>query len=181
MKYVAKIFLHEIWIDCGSNFQRTTLFSQERGVYQQSKYFYSAKHLLKVRIYFLFYKKLQFWAYGLFNSNFLDGFSTLFYEYIFKLLFRERTFFLVKQLSNVYRNYQDSKIVWPILTLSPYPAGIYLFEIDDGNNRAMFETSSKLIIKKPEWSQLCCSGVLIVSFEQIPHIVLVFILLNFNK
>ena len=97
VKYVAKIFLHEIWIDCGSNFQRTTLFSQELGVYQQSKYFYSAKHLLKIGIYFLFYKKPQFWVQLVgYLTQIFDSFSTLFSEYIFKLLFRERAFFLVK-------------------------------------------------------------------------------------
>ena len=38
----------------------------------------------------------------------------------------------------------------------------------------MLEICSKLTIKAPEWRQLCCSGVFIDTFEQIPRIVIVF-------
>ena len=61
------------------------------------------------------------------------------------------------------------------------PGGIYLFEVNNGNTRAMCEISSKLTIKTPEqhlWRRLC---VFIINFEQISHIVLVFPLLTLNK
>ena len=39
----------------------------------------------------------------------------------------------------------------------------------------------KLTIKKPEQGQYCCLGVLIVTFEQISQIILVFPLLALKK
>ena len=59
--------------------------------------------------------------------------------------------------------------------------GIYLFKVDKRNIRAMCESCSKLTIKTPERHQLCRSGVFIVNFEQISHIILVFPLLTLNK
>ena len=47
------------------------------------------------------------------------------------------------------------------------PAGIYLFKVNNGNTRTMFEICSKLTIKTPERRQLRRSGVFIVNFEQI--------------
>ena len=44
----------------------------------------------------------------------------------------------------------------------------------------MYEIYSKLTIKKPERRQWY-SGVFIVNFEQISHIVLLFLSLNLNK
>ena len=53
------------------------------------------------------------------------------------------------------------------------PNLIYLFKVSNGNNKT-YEISSKLTIKTPEWRHLRRSGVFIVNFGQISHIVLVF-------
>ena len=59
-------------------------------------------------------------------------------------------------------------------------AGIYLFKVNNGNTRKMFEICSKLTIKTPEryWRR---SGVFIDNLEQISHIVLVFSLFRFEQ
>ena len=58
------------------------------------------------------------------------------------------------------------------------PAGIYLLKVDYRNTGTSKEISSKLTIKTPEWRQLRRSGVFIVNFEHVSHIVLVSILLT---
>ena len=45
----------------------------------------------------------------------------------------------------------------------------------------MYERCSKLAMKIPKRHHCCCSVVFIVDFEQISHIVLMFLLLNLNK
>ena len=66
-------------------------------------------------------------------------------------------------------------------TKSSVPPGVYLFKDNNGNTRAMHETGLKLTIKAPERRHWRRSGVFIVNFEQILHIVLVFPLLTLNK
>ena len=61
------------------------------------------------------------------------------------------------------------------------PACIVLFEVKKGNTRTMCEVCSKLTIKTPEQRQLRCSGVFVVNFEEISHIVLVFPWLTLSK
>ena len=61
------------------------------------------------------------------------------------------------------------------------PVGIYLFKVNKGNTRTMCEIYSKLTIKTPERRHWPLSGVFIVNFEQISHIVLVLPLLILNK
>ena len=61
---------------------------------------------------------------------------------------------------------------------------VYLFKVNKRNTRTMCEVCSKLTIKTPErlqWRQWRRSCVFIVKFEQISHIVLVFLLLTLNK
>ena len=60
-------------------------------------------------------------------------------------------------------------------------AGIYLFKANNRNTRTMCEICSKLTIKSPERRHLRSSGVFIVNFAQISHIVLVFLLLTLSK
>ena len=60
------------------------------------------------------------------------------------------------------------------------PAGIDPPKLSNRNTRTRFEISSKLTIKTPERSQWCRSGVFIVNFQHIPHLVLVFLLLTLN-
>ena len=60
------------------------------------------------------------------------------------------------------------------------PTGIYLLKVNNRNTRIRCEICSKLTIKIPEGRQWCCSGVFIVNFEHISHLVLVVLLLTLN-
>ena len=59
--------------------------------------------------------------------------------------------------------------------------GIYLLKANNGNTRTRYEICSKLTIKTPERRYWRCSGVFIVNFEHISHLVLVFLLFNFEQ
>ena len=61
------------------------------------------------------------------------------------------------------------------------PAGIYLFKVNNRNTRTRCEICSKLTINTPERRQWRRSGVFIVNFEHISHLVLVFLLLTLNR
>ena len=61
------------------------------------------------------------------------------------------------------------------------PAGIYLLKVNNRNTRARCEICSKLTINTPERRHWRRSGVFIVNFEHISHLVLVFLLLTLNK
>ena len=57
------------------------------------------------------------------------------------------------------------------------PIGNYMFKINNRNSRTRCEIRSELIIKKAERCQWRRSGVFVVNFENISHLVLVFPLL----
>ena len=57
---------------------------------------------------------------------------------------------------------------------------IYLLKVNNRNIRARCEICSKLTIKTPERRHWCRFDFFIVNFEHISHLVLVFLLLNFN-
>ena len=59
-------------------------------------------------------------------------------------------------------------------------AGIYLLRVNNRNTRTRCEICSKLTTKTREWRQWHRSGVFIVNFEHIPHLLLVFLLLTLN-
>ena len=65
--------------------------------------------------------------------------------------------------------------------LLPIPAGIYLLKVNNRNTRTRCEICSKLTINTPERRHWRRSGVFIVNFEHISHLVLVFLLLTLNK
>ena len=54
-----------------------------------------------------------------------------------------------------------------------YPVGIYLLKVNNRNTRTRREICSKLTIKTPERRSWRRSGVFIVNFEHISHLVLV--------
>ena len=58
------------------------------------------------------------------------------------------------------------------------PADNYMFKVYNRNTRTRCEICSKLTIKTPERRQWCRSGVVIVNFEHISNLVLVFLLLT---
>ena len=61
------------------------------------------------------------------------------------------------------------------------PVGIYLFKVNNRNTRTKCEIYSKLTIKTPERRQWRHSGVFIVNFEHISHLILVFLLLTLRR
>ena len=65
--------------------------------------------------------------------------------------------------------------------LPNYPAGNYMFKVNNRNTRTRCKICSKLTIKTPERRQWRRSGVFIVNFEHILHLVLVFLLLTLSR
>ena len=61
-----------------------------------------------------------------------------------------------------------------------YPVGIYLFKVNNRNTGTVWNMF-KINIKTPERSQWRRSGVFIVNFKQISHIVLVSIVVDFEQ
>ena len=61
-----------------------------------------------------------------------------------------------------------------------HPVGIYLLKINNRNTRKRSEICSKLTIKTRERRQRRRSGVIIVNFQPISHLALVFLLLTLN-
>ena len=89
-------------------------------------------------------------------------------------------FFIRKTLTNktFIRTLQIFQFIWK--PNNDHPAGIYLLKANNRNTRTRYEICSKLTIKTLERRQWCCSGVFIVNFEHISHLVLVFLLLTLN-
>ena len=75
------------------------------------------------------------------------------------------------------------------LILMCNPVGIYLLKVNSGDTRTSYEIYSKLTIKTPERRQWRRSGVFIVKFEHITHLVffvvvvavLLFLLLTLSR
>ena len=62
-----------------------------------------------------------------------------------------------------------------------FPAGNYLFKVNNRSTKTRCEICSKLTIKTPERRDWRHSGVFIVNFEHISHLVLDFLLLTLNR
>ena len=63
----------------------------------------------------------------------------------------------------------------------PLPASNYMFKVNNRNTRTRSEICSNLTIKTPKRRQWHCSGVFIVNFEHISHLVLLFLLLTLSR
>ena len=62
-----------------------------------------------------------------------------------------------------------------------YPAGSYMFKVNNRNTRTRCEICSKLTIKTPERRQWSRSGVFIVNFEHNSYLALVFLSLTLSR
>ena len=56
-----------------------------------------------------------------------------------------------------------------------------MFKVNNKNTRTRYEICSKLTIKIPERRHWRRSGIFIVNFEHISHLVLMFLLLTLNR
>ena len=61
------------------------------------------------------------------------------------------------------------------------PASICLFQVNNGDFRTMYGICSRLTQKTPEQCHRCRSGVFIITFEQISHVVLLLPFLTLKK
>ena len=78
-----------------------------------------------------------------------------------------------KNIINLSTIIFGSKLDW-----TTFQAGNYMFKVNNRNTTIRCEICSKLTIKTPEPRQWSCSGLFIVNFEHISHLVLVFILID---
>ena len=62
-----------------------------------------------------------------------------------------------------------------------YPVAIYFFKVSNGNIRIVCEVCLKSTTKTPERGHCRLSGISVINFKQISHIVLVFPLLALSK
>ena len=62
-----------------------------------------------------------------------------------------------------------------------FPAGNYMFKVNDKNTRTRYETYLELTRKRPEQRQWCRSGVFIMNFEHISDHIILFLLLTLSR
>ena len=105
--------------------------------------------------------------------------SSLFAKTLSQWLFFVLTYFvLLQRIKNIFDKITNclnqcgliGSIKQSTLTCN-CPAGIYLLKINNRNAITWCKIGSKSIIKTPERSQCRCSGVFIVDFEHISHLV----------
>ena len=74
-------------------------------------------------------------------------------------------------------------LLCPILSaiVCRFPAGNYMFKVNNRNIRTRCGICSKLTIKIPERRHWRRSGIFIVNFKHISHLVLVLLLLTLNR
>ena len=116
-------------------------------------------------------KLLKWYGLLLFDTRWLFMTSN-FWLNCLGIIYRPRTYYWWLQASQ--------KIIAPHHSY-PFPAGICLVKDNNRNTRKRCEICAKLTIKTPERRQWRCSGVVIVNFEHISHLVLVFLLLSLSR
>ena len=62
-----------------------------------------------------------------------------------------------------------------------FPAGNYMFKVNNRNSKIGCEICSRLTIKTPERHHCGRSGVFIVNFDHISHLFVVFLLISFSR
>ena len=104
------------------------------------------------------------------------------------LSYQLKTFSRLKQwiAKSWYIIYFDWTVFFSFSTIYPpylilNPAGNYMLKVNNRDTRKICEICSKLTIKTPERCHCRCSGVFIVNFQHISHLVLVFLLLTLRR
>ena len=62
-----------------------------------------------------------------------------------------------------------------------FPAGNYMFKVNNRNSKTGCEICSRLTIKTPERHHCGRSGFFIVNFDHISHLFVVFLLISFSR
>ena len=99
-------------------------------------------------------------------------------EHIWNLLLEN-----INKILSLQDRYVNSNISWKsgqMVHVNAFPSGIYLLKVNNRNTRTRCEISSKLTIKTPEQRQWRRSGVFIVNFTHISHLILMFQMLTSN-
>ena len=65
--------------------------------------------------------------------------------------------------------------------ITQFPAGNYMFKVNNRNTRMRCGICSMLTVKIPERCHWHCSGVLIDNFEHISHLIPVFLFLTLSR
>ena len=133
-----------------------------------SWFFFLPLKLKEILCYLCYYPKIllanqfaEYFTFGLFNLfNLIPGSIARLYLFYF---------FSENLTEGRNRSAQGQDFLWG------YPAGIYRLKVNNRNTRTRCEISSKLTIKTPD-----CSGVFMVNFKHILHLVLVLLLLALN-
>ena len=81
---------------------------------------------------------------------------------------------------SIVKAHKLSHILLEVLEADTPSAGIYLLKVNNGNTRTRCEICSNLTIKMQERRQWRRSGIFIVNFENISHLVPLFLLLTLN-
>ena len=84
-------------------------------------------------------------------------------------------------LSRESREYSDSFLKVGTVNYRVNPVGNYMFKVNNRKTRTRCEICSELTMQTPERHQWCGSGVFVVNFEHISHLVLSFLLLLLSK
>ena len=87
----------------------------------------------------------------------------------------------LKKMQNMHSQYAYSASFALFINTGHYPAGNYMFRVNSRNIRTRCKICSKLTIKIPERCHWHRSGIFIVNFEHISHLVIVFLLLTLSR
>ena len=94
---------------------------------------------------------------------------------------RDFKLYLCSAVTWLFHSISFGRKSWVKFFLRYFTANIYLLKVNSRNTTKRCEICSKLTIKIPERRLWRRSGVLIVNFEQISHLFLLFLLLTLNS
>ena len=98
-------------------------------------------------------------------------------------MFATRTWDLLKVIVSAgsnKKNYFNCSNTDDSLSAPFIPAGIYLLQVNNRNTKRRCKICSKVTLKIPEQHPRRRSGVFVVNFKNISHLVLLFLLLTLN-
>ena len=128
-------------------------------------YSFSGSHLLAASVIF---KKLRIMANNWFRVGYFEEMTLIIQLKFYRL-------FVLRVLSHIMM--LDASYCYHPVWFSNFKAGNYMFKVNNRSTRAGCEICLELKLNTPERG----SGVFIVNFEYISHLVLVFLLLTLSR